>query len=67
LLEAVLYRISAVRSKFEQNNLSIAESFWVAAFFECHGQLARLTESFQTFGTFRLRLPYPAADTKLVL
>jgi hypothetical protein len=27
LLEAVLYRISAVRSKFEQNNLSIAESF----------------------------------------
>jgi hypothetical protein len=31
LLEAELYRISAVRSKFEQNNLSIAESFWVAA------------------------------------
>jgi hypothetical protein len=29
LLEAELYRISAVRSKFEQNNLSIAEFFWV--------------------------------------
>jgi hypothetical protein len=27
LLEAELYRISAVRSKFEQKNLSIAESF----------------------------------------
>jgi hypothetical protein len=27
LLEAELYRISAVRSKFEQNNLSIAEYF----------------------------------------
>jgi hypothetical protein len=33
LLEAELYRISAVRSKFEQNNLSIAESFWVAALY----------------------------------
>jgi hypothetical protein len=31
LLEAELYRTSAVRSKFEQNNLSIAESFWVVA------------------------------------
>jgi hypothetical protein len=30
LLEAEFYRISAIRSKFEQNNLSIAESFWVA-------------------------------------
>jgi hypothetical protein len=27
LLEAELYRISAVRSNFEQNNLSIAEAF----------------------------------------
>jgi hypothetical protein len=27
LLEAELYRISAIRSNFEQNNLSIAESF----------------------------------------
>jgi hypothetical protein len=32
LLEAELYRISAVRSNFEQNNLLIAESFWLTAF-----------------------------------
>jgi hypothetical protein len=29
LLTAKLYRISAVRLNIEQNNLSIAESFWV--------------------------------------
>jgi hypothetical protein len=32
LLETELYRISAIRSNFEQNNLSIAESFFGSRF-----------------------------------
>jgi hypothetical protein len=51
LLEAELYRISAVRSKFEQNNLSITESLgeWPLCL-KYFRQLARRKENFQTFG-----------------